>query len=76
MHAAERVELRVLFGPLSMEEELTPDTVLDPKSSGCLDDYEVVKPIGKGKFSVVYRAKRNRDGLLVAMKVDPCKFTL
>ncbi|KAF0687114.1 Aste57867_21085 [Aphanomyces stellatus] len=38
------------------------------RSGGCLDDYEILKPIGKGKFSVVYRAKRRRDGVLVALK--------
>ena len=35
---------------------------------GCMEDYEVVKPIGKGKFSVVYRAKRKSDDQLVALK--------
>ncbi|KAG9410642.1 Serine/threonine-protein kinase Nek7 [Aphanomyces cochlioides] len=38
------------------------------RSGGSLDDYEIVKPIGKGKFSVVYRAKRRRDDVLVALK--------
>jgi len=37
-------------------------------SGGCLDDYDIIKPIGKGKFSVVYRAKRKKDDLLVALK--------
>lgn len=27
-------------------------------------DYEVLKPIGKGKFAVVYRAQRMTDGLV------------
>jgi NIMA (never in mitosis gene a)-related kinase len=31
-------------------------------------DYELVKPIGKGKFAVVYRAKRISDGEIVALK--------
>ncbi|RLN73087.1 hypothetical protein BBJ28_00003783, partial [Nothophytophthora sp. Chile5] len=35
---------------------------------GQLDDYEVLKPIGKGKFSVVYKAKRRHDGQAVALK--------
>jgi serine/threonine protein kinase len=35
---------------------------------GSLDDYEILRPIGKGKFSIVYRAQRKRDGLLVALK--------
>ncbi|CAK4083636.1 unnamed protein product [Aphanomyces euteiches] len=38
------------------------------RSGGSLNDYEIVKPIGKGKFSVVYRAKRRRDDVLVALK--------
>jgi NIMA (never in mitosis gene a)-related kinase len=33
-----------------------------------LADYDVVKPIGKGKFAVVYRAQRKSDGQLVAIK--------
>ncbi|KAL4144568.1 hypothetical protein PRNP1_013697 [Phytophthora ramorum] len=35
---------------------------------GQLDDYEVLKPIGKGKFSVVFKAKRRCDGQAVALK--------
>ena len=31
-------------------------------------DYEVLKPIGKGKFAVVYRAQRKSDNLVVALK--------
>ena len=31
-------------------------------------DYELIKPIGKGKFAVVYRAKRLSDGDTVALK--------
>ena len=33
-----------------------------------MDNYEVLKPIGKGKFSVVYRARRRSDGAPVALK--------
>lgn len=33
-----------------------------------LDDYEVIKPIGKGKFAVVYRARRKADDAIVALK--------
>ena len=32
------------------------------------EKYEIIKPIGKGKFAVVYRAKRVADGELVALK--------
>mmetsp|Transcript_1680 Transcript_1680/g.3125 ORF Transcript_1680/g.3125 Transcript_1680/m.3125 type:complete len:903 (-) Transcript_1680:2372-5080(-) len=31
-------------------------------------DYEILKAIGKGKFAVVYRAKRKSDGEIVALK--------
>ena len=31
-------------------------------------DYEIIRPIGKGKFAVVYRAKRLSDGETVALK--------
>ena len=37
-------------------------------SGGSLSEYEVLKAIGKGKFSVVYRAKRRVDQRLVAVK--------
>ncbi|GMH82375.1 hypothetical protein TL16_g09234 [Triparma laevis f. inornata] len=35
---------------------------------GCLEDYEIIKPIGKGKFAIVYRAQRKSDSELVALK--------
>jgi len=31
-------------------------------------DFEIMKPLGKGKFSIVYMAKRLQDGLLCALK--------
>ena len=31
-------------------------------SNGSLAEYDVLKAIGKGKFSVVYRASRKSDG--------------
>ena len=37
-------------------------------SEGTLAEYDVLKAIGKGKFSVVYRASRKSDGRLVAVK--------
>jgi len=37
-------------------------------SGGTLAQYDVLKAIGKGKFSVVYRASRKSDGRLVAVK--------
>lgn len=33
-----------------------------------MDRYEVLKPIGAGKFAVVYKARRKADGALVALK--------
>ena len=33
-----------------------------------IDNYEIIKPIGKGKFAIVYRAKRLADGTVVALK--------
>ncbi|CAM9367234.1 unnamed protein product, partial [Heterosigma akashiwo] len=33
-----------------------------------IDEYEVIKPIGKGKFAIVYRAKRKADDEIVALK--------
>ncbi|CAM9178588.1 unnamed protein product [Ectocarpus sp. 8 AP-2014] len=33
-----------------------------------IDDYETARPIGKGKFAIVYRAKRKKNGKTVALK--------
>ena len=38
-----------------------PQTIMDHK-------YELIKPIGKGKFAVVHRAKRLSDDSIVAVK--------
>ncbi len=38
-----------------------PQTIMDNK-------YELIKPIGKGKFAVVHRAKRLSDDSIVAVK--------
>ncbi|KAJ0392669.1 hypothetical protein P43SY_006948 [Pythium insidiosum] len=37
-------------------------------SGARLEDYEVLKPIGKGKFSLVFKAVRRRDARPVALK--------
>ena len=37
-------------------------------SGGKLTDYKVMKAIGKGKFSTVYRASKLDDGSLCALK--------
>nr|KAE8939407.1 hypothetical protein PF009_g10746 [Phytophthora fragariae] len=49
-------------------ESLTEEQRALFADGGQLDDYEVLKPIGKGKFSVVFKAKRRRDGQAVALK--------
>lgn len=49
-------------------ESLTPKQQALFVSGGQLSDYEVLKPIGKGKFSVVFKATRRRDEQPVALK--------
>ena len=39
-----------------------------PQTPTRYGDYEIVKPIGKGKFAIVYRAKRLTDDSVVALK--------
>jgi len=41
---------------------------LQSNNGSCLADYEIIKAIGKGKFSVVYRARRKSDDVLCALK--------
>lgn len=38
------------------------------RSNGNINDYVILKPIGKGKFATVYRAKRVADQRPVALK--------
>lgn len=45
------------------EAEKTDDNI-----TKVFGDYEVLKPIGKGKFAIVYRALRKTDNLVVALK--------
>lgn len=40
-----------------------------PKSDWTLEDFEVGKPLGKGKFGRVYLARENRTKFMVALKV-------
>ncbi|RKP21163.1 Pkinase-domain-containing protein [Rozella allomycis CSF55] len=35
----------------------------------CLDDFEVGKPLGKGRFGHVYMAREKRSGYVVALKI-------
>lgn len=38
------------------------------KNGQIIQNYEIVKPLGKGKFSIVYMAKRLTDGTMCALK--------
>ena len=40
-----------------------------PKSDWTLEDFEVGKPLGKGKFGRVYLAREKRTKFMVALKV-------
>lgn len=33
-----------------------------------VNEYHIVKPIGQGKFSIVFKAERASDGQIVALK--------
>lgn len=46
------------------EEPEKPDATM----TKVFGDYEILKPIGKGKFAIVYRALRRSDNLIVALK--------
>ncbi len=46
---------------MAQEPAAAPQTIMDHK-------YELIKPIGKGKFAVVHRAKRLSDDSIVAVK--------
>ncbi|CAM9657275.1 unnamed protein product, partial [Pylaiella littoralis] len=50
--------------------ERQPNDILSALGSGKShsSDYEIARPIGKGKFAVVYQAKRKNDGTRVALK--------
>lgn len=62
----------VVSGPTPSEEELlavSHDGVKVNVVSGRLESvYDIGKPIGKGKFSTVFKAIRRSDGLPVALK--------
>ena len=34
-----------------------------------VEGYKVIKPLGQGKFSIVYQAQRQIDNKLVALKI-------
>ena len=45
--------------------------IVENEEKGNLSDYTVYKKIGKGQFSTVFRATRNSDNLIVALKKVP-----
>jgi len=61
-----------------MAEAAAGEAAAVPSSGGCgpvmlkngqvIQNYEIVKPLGKGKFSIVYMAKRLDDGHMCALK--------
>ena len=42
---------------------------VEPKKNWCLDDFDIGKPLGHGKFGKVYLARERRTHLIVALKV-------
>ena len=49
-------------------ENLTVEQQALFTTSGNINDYKILKRIGKGKFSIVYRAERKIDQVIVALK--------
>eukprot|EP00948_MAST-09A_sp_MAST-9A-sp1_P001834 g1834.t1 len=54
--------------PSREEQKQYAESSRDVVNVGSLDNYEVIKMIGKGKFSTVHRAKLRSTGQLVALK--------
>jgi serine/threonine protein kinase len=52
--------------PLNPALELNQPRPIEKKKR--MDRYEVLKPIGEGKFALVFKARRREDGALVALK--------
>lgn len=52
----------------TMDQGDGDNNALDTEENLCIGDYELVKPIGKGKFAVVYRAKNKLTNDIVALK--------
>mmetsp|Transcript_108832 Transcript_108832/g.234377 ORF Transcript_108832/g.234377 Transcript_108832/m.234377 type:complete len:767 (+) Transcript_108832:194-2494(+) len=48
------------------QEQQSAVVVLQPGQ--IIQDYEIIKPLGKGKFSIVYMAKRQSDDFVCALK--------
>jgi len=50
------------------DEESPPVATPGPSASEGILGYDIVKPIGKGKFAIVFKATRLSDGTVVALK--------
>ncbi|VDM82179.1 unnamed protein product [Strongylus vulgaris] len=63
-------ENRPSKGPLKDFDKDDPSTY-SPNKGGrfCLDDFEIGRPLGKGKFGSVYLARVKENKFIVALKV-------
>jgi serine/threonine protein kinase len=41
-----------------------------------IEGYKIIKPLGRGKFAIVYQAERQKDQKLVALKIIKVKYKL
>ncbi len=53
----------------SNTKDSAADKAGEPKSTWTLDDFEIGKPLGRGKFGSVYLARERRTKYIVAIKV-------
>jgi serine/threonine protein kinase len=53
---------------MAEEKSASDGAGVEDSTNKVFGDYEVLKPIGKGKFAVVFRAQRRSDNLVVALK--------
>ena len=54
--------------PPSTTKTIPAKTIIEPRVAG-IPGYELLEEIGRGGFSVVYKARRTSDGLIVALKI-------
>ncbi|CAK9165432.1 unnamed protein product [Ilex paraguariensis] len=55
--------------PTKMEEQMPSQTEKKPQKQWSLQDFEIGKPLGKGKFGRVYLARETKSKYIVALKV-------
>lgn len=59
--------------PTSSTRAVIPDEPIiypeEPKSNWCIEDFEIGKPLGNGKFGRVYLAREKKTKLIVALKL-------